>query len=136
MIFLAGIDDLFDHLAQLVHFDREDPAVVVAETEFGDRALEGAVDRFNAMPEQILKANHERKSEAALPCFLHDFENVDRPAAFLQRAYLGVTRGVNRKVIAAPAIDIVGGNGRFHVPLCLRFFDHGGQGMRTFNQQG
>ncbi len=83
MKFLAGVDDLFDHLPQLVHLDREDPAVVVAETEFVDRTLEGAVDRFNAMPQQILKTNHERKSEAARPRFLHDFENVDRSAALL-----------------------------------------------------
>ena len=135
MKFLAGVDDLFDHLAQLVHLDREDAAVVVAETEFVDRALEGAVDGFNAMPQQILKTNHERKSEAARPRFLHDFENVDRSAALLQRPHFDVARGVDREVAGAPAIDIVGGDGRFDVPLGLRFFDHGGQGMRIFNQR-
>ena len=70
MKLLAGVDDLFDHFAQLVHLDRENAAIVVAVTEFLDRALEGAVHRFDAMPQQILKANDQRKSEAALARFV------------------------------------------------------------------
>ena len=62
MKLLPGIDDLFDDFAQLIDLDRKNAAIIVAITEFGHRGLEGAVDRFDAMPQQILKANDERKT--------------------------------------------------------------------------
>ena len=42
MKFLAGIDDLFDHFAQLVDLDRENAAILVLVTELRDRRLKGA----------------------------------------------------------------------------------------------
>ena len=82
MKFLAGVDDLFDHFAQLIDLDRENAAILILVTEFGYRILKRAVDRFDAVPQQILKPNDERETEAALPRFVYDFEDVDRSRLF------------------------------------------------------
>src|SRR6202023_1482458 len=94
MKFLSGIDDLFDHLAQLVHFDRENAAIMVLVAELLDRLLESAVDRFDAVPQQILETNDERKTESAIARFVDDVEDIDRAAFFLERADLRVACGV------------------------------------------
>ncbi len=127
MVFLSGIHDLFDHFAELVDFDWENAAVFVLVTEFAHRALEGAVDGGDAVPEQILEANDEREAEPALTRFLHHFEDIDRSPAFLQRADLGVSGGVDREIAGAPAINIVGRDCRLDIPICFRFFGHGSQ---------
>ena len=85
MKLLAGIDDLLDHFAQLIDLDRKNAAIFVAITELRDRVLKRAVDRFDAVPQQILKADHQRKTEAARARFVYDFEHVDGAAVFLQR---------------------------------------------------
>ena len=58
---LSGVDDLLDHFTQLINLDRENAAVIAAVLEFGNRVVKSAVDRFDAMPEQILKADDERE---------------------------------------------------------------------------
>jgi hypothetical protein len=40
----AGVDDLFDHFAQLIHLDRKDAAILVAVTELLHGGVKGAVD--------------------------------------------------------------------------------------------
>ena len=65
MICLAGIDDLLDDLAQLVHLDREDAAIMALVADLVDRAAERLVDRLDAVAQQILEADDERKSEPA-----------------------------------------------------------------------
>ena len=86
------------------------------------------------MPQQILKANDERETEAARARFVYDLEHVDRSAAFLERPHFRIARGVNRKIPAAPPIDIVGVDGGFDVPFGLRFFGYGGQRKRIISQ--
>ena len=44
----AGVDDLLDHLAQLVDLDRKHAAICVAITKLLHRRLKGAVDRLHA----------------------------------------------------------------------------------------
>ena len=113
----AGIDNLFDHLAELIDFDRKNAAVFALVTELSNRVLEGAVDCLDAVSEQILKADQERKTEAALARFVYDFEDVDRPAVFLEGLGNDVARAVDCEVTAAPALDVVSGNRGFNVPL-------------------
>ena len=72
---LAGIDDFFDHFAQLIHLDRENAAILAAVIEFLDRVSKRAIDRFDAVAKQILEANHQRKTEAPRARFVYDFED-------------------------------------------------------------
>src|SRR2546423_2638229 len=122
MEFQPGVDDLFDDFAELVHLDREHAAVMVLVTEFLDRFLERAVYRFDAVPEQILESQDERKTEPAIARFVDDFKNVDRAAFFLKRANLSVAGGIDREVTSSPTIHIVSGNGGFDVPVVLHSF--------------
>ena len=78
MKLLAGVDDLFDHFAQLIDLDRENAAILIFVIEFRHRILKRAIDRFDAVSQQILEANDERETEAALPRFVDHFEDVDR----------------------------------------------------------
>src|SRR5262245_54100113 len=69
----TSVDNLFDHLAQLIHLDRKDAAILVAITELLHGRVKGAVDRFDPMAQQILKPQDKRKTEAALACFVDHF---------------------------------------------------------------
>ena len=79
----AGVDDLFDHFAQLIDLDRKNAAIFVAITELLHRRVKGAVDRLDPVPQQILEPDHERKTESALARFVHHFEQIDRAAGVL-----------------------------------------------------
>ena len=136
MKLLARVHDLFDDFAQLVDLDRKNAAVVVLVTEFAHRALEGAVDRMDAVTQEILEADDEGKPEPARARFVHDFENVDRAAVFLERANLGVAGGVDGEIASAPALDVIGRDRRLDVPIVFRFFGYGSQRMRIINQRG
>ncbi len=125
MKFLAGFDDLFDHFPQLVDLDRKNSAVMVLVTEFRHRVLKRAVDRLDAVTQQVLKPDDEREPEAAIARLVYDFENIDRAAFFLKGAHLDIAGAVDREVAGAPAIDVVSGNGGFNVPLVLHFFGCG-----------
>src|SRR5947199_2511868 len=107
MKLLAGIDNLFDDFAQLVDLDREDAPILTAIVEFGDRVLEREVDRFDAVTEQILKANDERKTETAGAGFIYNLENIYAAAIFLKRFRINVAFGVDGEITATPAITIL-----------------------------
>ena len=58
---LAGIDNFLNHFTQLIDLDRKNAAILIAITELLDRVLKHAVNRFNAVPQQILKPDYERE---------------------------------------------------------------------------
>src|SRR5947207_139710 len=95
-------------------------------TEFGYGILKCVVDRFDPVPEQILKPDDEREAKAAIPRFVYDFENIDRAAFFLKGAHLDIAGAVDREIAGAPAIDIVSGNSSVNIPLGLHFFVRSG----------
>ena len=117
MKLLTGIDNFFDHFAQLIDLDRKNTAILILVAELRDRVLKCAVDRFDAVPEQILKPDDQRETQTAIARFIYDFENVDRAAVFLQRLGDDVAGWVDSEITAAPAIDIVGGDCCVNVPL-------------------
>ena len=84
MKLLAGIDDFFDDFAQLIDLDRKNAAILILVPELRDRLLKRAVDRFDTVPEQILKSDDERETQTAIARFIYDFQNVDRAAVFLK----------------------------------------------------
>src|SRR5207244_4548367 len=122
---LAGIDDLFDHLAQLIDFNRENAAVFSAVVEFRDRVFESAVNGFDAVAEQILKADDKRKGESARTRFVNDFKNGNGTAILLERLGHDVAISIDGKVTGSPTLDVVGGVCRLQVPIVFRHFVSG-----------
>jgi len=57
VVFLAGVEDLFDHLAQLVDLDGEHAAVARVVAFLVDGLAEGLVDLRDAVAEQVLHAD-------------------------------------------------------------------------------
>ena len=122
---LAGVNDLFDHFTQLIDFDREDTAVFSSVIEFRNCGLEGSIHRFDAVPEQILKADDEGKGEPARARFVHHFENGNVAPVFLKRLGYHVAVRVDGKVTGSPTFDVVGGVCRLQVPIVFRHFVSG-----------
>jgi hypothetical protein len=93
----ARVHDLLHDLAQLVHLDWKDAAIAVAILVLIDRRLEGFVDRLDAMPQQVLKAQHHRKAEPVLAARLGDqLHDVDGRRGFC----VGKTCTLPRSLIA------------------------------------
>src|SRR5205823_12839763 len=122
---LAGIDDLLDHLAQLIDFDRKNAAVFSAVVKFCDCVFESAVNGFNAVAEQVLKADDKRKGEPARARFINNFKNGDGAAIFLERLGHDVAISIDGKVTSSPTLDVVGGVCRLQVPIVFRHFVSG-----------
>src|SRR5207248_748597 len=122
---LAGIDDLLDHFTQLIDFDRENAAVFSAVVEFRDRGIKSAIHRFDAVAEQILKADDKGEGEPARACFINNFKNGNGAAVFLERLGHDVAVSVDGKVTGSPTLDVVGGVCRLQVPIVFRHFVSG-----------
>ena len=74
---LARVDDFFDHFAQLIDLDRKNAAIFVAITELRHRRLKGTINRFDAVPQQILKSDYERKPKVSRARFINNLEEDD-----------------------------------------------------------
>src|SRR5205823_1895431 len=81
---------------------------------------ESAVNGFDAVPEQILKADDKRKGEPARASFIDDFKNGDGTAIFLERLGHDVAISVDGKVTGSPTLDVVGGVCRLQVLIVFR----------------
>src|SRR5439155_9985590 len=79
----ARIDNFLDDLAQLIDFDGKNAAILIEITEFSDRALKCAIDRFNAVPEQILKSNQQWKTKVSGARLIDYCQEIDGTAAIL-----------------------------------------------------
>ena len=91
--------------------------------EFGDRVLKGAVDRFDAVPEQILKPDDERETRGrASRASLTTSRMSIAAAVFLKRLAPRHCLRVDREITAAPAIDVVSGDGGTQRPTRSSFF--------------
>src|SRR6266403_371639 len=82
---LAGIDDLFDHFAQLIDLDRKNAAIRTFVAKLGDGVLKRQVDRLDPVTKQVLKTNDERKTQSARARLIYNFENVNAAAVVLKR---------------------------------------------------
>src|SRR5262249_28605133 len=118
---LAGIDDFFNHFAELIDLDRKNAAILAFVVVLRDRVLKREVNRFNPMTKQILEPDDERKTQAARARFAYHFENINAAAGLLERCGDHVAFSVDRKISTAPTIDIVSSDGGVNVPLVLHF---------------
>src|SRR5204863_9628791 len=73
----ARIDNFLNDLAQLIDFDEKNAAILIVITEFRDRALKCAIDRFDAVPKQILKSNQQWKTEVSGARFIDYCQKID-----------------------------------------------------------
>src|SRR6516164_5502660 len=86
-----------------------------------DGVLKRDVYAFNAMTKEILKTDDKRKTETATAGLVYNFENIDGAAIFLEWFSHNVTFGIDRKISAGPAINVVSCDGGINVPLVLHF---------------
>src|SRR6266496_1606911 len=80
---LARIDNFLDDFAQLIDFYGKNAAILIEITEFSDRTLKCAINRFNAVPEQILKSNQQWKTEVSGARLIDYCQKIDGTAAIL-----------------------------------------------------
>src|SRR6202043_1731501 len=139
---LAGVDDFFDHLAQLIDFDGENTPILAFVAKLGDGVLKSSVDRFNPVTQQVLKPDNEGETEPAGPCFVDYLENLNRPALFLERRCYNIAIGIDCKITTTPSIDVVSRKGGLEVPIVFHLLNraaaiphaHFGSATKTFKQ--
>src|SRR5207245_11122338 len=85
MKLFASIDDLLDDLTQLVDLNRKNAAVFIFVIELSYRILKRAVDRLDAVTQQVLKPNHQGKTEVSRACLINYCQQIDGPTIILQR---------------------------------------------------
>ena len=113
---LAGIEDFLHHFAQLVDFDRKHAAIVALIIEFLDRSAEGEVDGFDAMAQDVLKADQQRKFQTAAPRLLDDISDIHRGAGLLQGFGDDVAGLVDIEILRTPALDVIKIAGCLDIP--------------------
>ena len=77
----AEAGDLLDHLALLVHFDREHAAEGAAVVQSSDRAGEALVENRDLCVKKVFDAKEHRHLPAALAHSFDDFRDTDADAA-------------------------------------------------------
>ena len=115
----ASVQDFLHDFAELVDLDGEDAAVDILVARFGDRGGEGAVDGFDAIAEEILEAEDHRESEAAFASGGDHLGDIDTGVGVSGGLDLDIAVGIDRKIIGAPAVDIVERNSRRDVPSLI-----------------
>jgi hypothetical protein len=133
---LAGVEDLFHDLAQLVHLDREHAAIHRLVFLLGDRADEGVVERLDAMPQKILKADQQRSAEAHGLGFAEDVDDRNGDTALLERSHGEVTARSDAEVTTDPTVEHVQRRCLVHGPIALllfyRFFGRASSPLSSF----
>ena len=104
---LAGIENFLHDFAELVHLDGKHAAILALKIKFRDGALKRLVNRLNAMPQNILKANEQWKFQPATFGFFNDVRDVHARARVLQGFGDDVAGVVDVKILRAPALDVV-----------------------------
>ena len=86
----------------------------------GDRPLKRVVQIFDAMPQQVLKANQNRRVEVERLRFAESIDDRDGDAVFLQRRDGEVAVRADSEVPRAPPLDHVQSSRIVNAPA-LRF---------------
>jgi len=73
----------------------------------GDRAVERAVESLDAMAQQILKADEDRRGQIERLRLAHRVDDRNGHAVFLQRRHGEIAGLVHVEVAGAPAVDHV-----------------------------
>src|SRR5436190_11075156 len=102
---LPCFHDLFDHFPELVDLDWKYAPVRRLVARLLNRRGKGLVDRFDSMPQQILKAQDHRKTEPILCTrFVNDLQNVDRCFGVLRRSDFDAAALIDCKITEPPTV--------------------------------
>jgi hypothetical protein len=105
---LARVQDFLHHFAELVDLDRKHAAILALVIEFRDGIAKRQVDGLDAVPQNVLKPDEQRKFQPAPLGLLDHVRDVHRRAGFLQwRMRHHVAGVVDVKILRAPAMDVV-----------------------------
>jgi len=102
----AGADDLVNDLAQLVHLDREDAAVLALVALVLDRLAEHLVELDDPVAEQVLEADDHGRLQSHPQGLGDDVQDAD-PAPVGEGLDVHKPLRVNREVAGAPALEPV-----------------------------
>ena len=106
VVVLAGVEDFFDDLAQLVDLDGEHPAVFAFVSLFCDGFAEGLVELDHAVAQQILEAHDQRRLQAHVEGLADNVHHA-HAAAVAQRLDGDLPVGFDLVVAGAPAFEAV-----------------------------
>ena len=91
-------------------------AIFALVIEFGDGIAKGQVDRLDAVAQNVLKPDQQRKFQPARLRLLDHIGEIHRRAGVLQRLGDDVPGVVDVEVFRAPAVDVVQIAGGLDVP--------------------
>ncbi len=131
---LARVENFLHDFAQLVHLDRKHAAIFALKIKFRDGVLKRLVDGLDAVAQNILKADEQRKFQPAAFRLLDHVGEVHRRARVLQRLGDDMAGVVDVKILRAPALDVVKRAGGFDVPrlrVVVRIAHLNGSNERT-----
>ena len=117
---LARVENFLHDFAQLVHLDRKHAAIFSLVIEFRDGILKRLVDGLDAVPQNILEPDEQRKFQPAPLRLLDHVGEIHGRARVLQRLGDDVTGVVDVKIFRAPALDVVKRAGGFDAPRLAR----------------
>ena len=103
----AEFQNLFDHLALLVHLDRVNAAVVALVTVFGDGGRKGAVHFAQAMLQDSREPDQDRQGDASQHQGIDQLFQVNDRCGSLSGCNAQVAVAIHQKVALAPTGDIV-----------------------------
>ena len=101
------VDDLLHDLAELVHLDREDSAVLVSVTALRDRAGEGFIETADAVTQQVVATDEQGKTEPAFLGLIDQFHQIDLLPLLPSGTDHGVSRLVDAHIAFRPSLHIV-----------------------------
>ena len=103
----AGVEDLLDHLAHLVHLGGVHAEVLTPVSVLGDGVAEDVVELFYPAAQQVLEAHHAGKSQLALADVVHDVHQIDRRAGLAEGVDGEMALRIDAEVPRAPARNVV-----------------------------
>jgi hypothetical protein len=118
----AGVENLLDDFTKLIDLEGKDAAVEAAIVLFGDGAIEGAVERLDAMPQQVLKTDQKRGGKTLRLRLAHDVDDRHGDSFVLQRRHRHQTLGRDMEIARAPAVDHVERERVIDAPILLFCF--------------
>ncbi len=89
-------------------------------TELGDGIAKRQIQRFDAVPQNVLKPDEQRKFQSAALGLFNHVRKVHRRAGVLQRSRHNVPGLVDVVILRAPAMNVVKRARRFDVPRLRR----------------
>jgi hypothetical protein len=103
----AGVEDLLDHFAHLVHLGRVDAEVLPLEAVLRDGGAERLVELLHPGAQHVLEAHHAGEAELALADVIDHVHQIDLRARLPVRVHDQVALVVDGEVAGAPARDVV-----------------------------